>query len=830
MRLACQTLPLLSAWVLGVGLQLLQPALWPWWGYVSLLGSGLLLVAFAINAHRWTKHTGIALALVLAAGSVSGFGLTGARAAWYARQALLPGLQGLDIGVVGHIASLPQQTSLGDRFELVVESATLDGQAVPMPRRLQLSWYRRGAWGGAATATRETAMHSGPVLLAGERWAMTVRLRSPHGNVNPHGFDRERWLWEQGIGATGYVRSDPPPRRLERTGWFPVETARQWVVMRIEARVPDVRSAGVLAALVAGEQSAIERDDWDLFRATGVAHLMSISGLHVTMFAWLAMAGVGILWRQLARVQPRALLAVPTPWAAGVGGVALAAAYALFSGWGVPSQRTVLMLGVVVGLRLSGRHWPWPLVWLVAMSAVLLLDPWALLQPGFWLSFVAVGILFATDPGRRTRQPTENGLRPSHRRVWHAGVGMLREQSVVTVALAPLALLLFGQFSLVGLFANLLAIPWVTLVVTPLAMLGVAAPPLWDGAALAVQVMSAGLGWLAQWPWASIYRPVPPAPLALAAVLGGVLLVLRLPWTIRGAGLLLLWPALLWSPLRPASGAFELLAVDVGQGSAVLVRTEHHSLLYDTGPRFGPESDAGSRIIVPLLRALGEQLDTVMVSHRDSDHSGGTEAVRKEWPDARWLTSYDTEVVRRCVAGQRWTWDGVSFEVLHPAPDHYTADGHARLSSNAMSCVLLVKNADQSAWLSGDLDAARETRLALDRPELRATVMLAPHHGSRTSSSPVLLNTLRPQWVVVQSGYRNRFGHPAPEVLDRYRQRDIPWVNSPECGAARWSSAEPGVVHCQRDELRRYWQHALGTEEKPQDPGTETGANSWQSE
>jgi competence protein ComEC len=833
MKLARHLSSLLLAWILGVAWQLQQPTLWPWQIYLSLVVLGLCLLGLGWRwGRRGMPDYGVFL-LVLSVGLSTGFGLTGARATWYASQALAPQLQGLDIEVTGRVASLPQRGELGDRFELLVESARHGGETVRLPRRIQLSWYQRGAAREREGLTASGAEGGGATLSAGERWRMTVRLRSPHGQVNPHGFDRERWLWEQGIGATGYVRDGPRdarPQRLGATAWHPVETAREWVVRRIKARVIDVRSAGVLAALVAGEQSAIERDDWDLFRTTGVAHLMSISGLHVTMFAWLAMAGVGLLWRQLARVQPRALLAVPTPLAAGVGGVALAAAYALFSGWGVPSQRTVLMLAVVVGLRLSGRQWPWPLVWLLAMSAVLLLDPWALLQPGFWLSFVAVGILFATDPGRRTRLTADGDQPPRHRRVWRAAVGMVREQSVVTVALAPLALLLFGQFSLVGLVANLLAIPWVTLVITPLAMLGVAAPPLWDAAALAVQGMSAGLTWLAQWPWASIFRPVPPAPLALAAVLGGGLVVLRLPGVFRGAGLLLLWPALLWAPARPAPGEFELLAIDVGQGSAALVRTAHHSLLYDTGPRYSADSDAGRWIIVPLLRALGVDLDAVVVSHRDSDHSGGTEAVRAGWPNARWLSSYDTESVRRCVAGQHWEWDGVRFEVLHPAPDNHTEDGRGRLSSNAMSCVLLIKSTDQSAWLSGDLDAARETRLALDHPELRATVMLAPHHGSRTSSSPVLLNTLRPKWVLVQSGYRNRFGHPAPEVLDRYRQRGIPWVASPECGAARWRSAEPQVVHCERDEKRRYWQHVTGHADKPEDSGAESGANSWQSE
>lgn len=797
----------LAGGVLGVALQLQQPALWLGWAYAGLLAVGVLGGLWAWR-QTWSP---VVLALALLAGALTGFGLTGARAAHFAASALDPALQGVDIEVTGRIASLPQRNAQGERFELVVESARRAGDAVQLPRRVQLGWY------GGASAQPEGQAWSlqavSPGLRAGERWRFTVRLRSPHGNANPHGFDRERWLWEQGIQATGTVRSgprDPAPQRLGSTWWHPLDTARQAVVERIEARVQDdPRSAGVLAALVAGEQSAIERADWELFRTTGVAHLMSISGLHVTLFAWLATALVGGLWRRLARRRPQALLALPTPWAAGLGGVVLATAYALFSGWGVPAQRTVLMLAVVVGLRLGVRHWPWPMVWLLAVAAVLLLDPWALMQPGFWLSFVAVAILFATDPGRRQRVQAADPP-PWTRRGARALWGLVREQGVVTVALAPLTLLLFGQWSVVGLAANLVAIPLVTLLITPLALLGVAAPPLWDAAAWAVQGLSLGLQWLAQWSWAALFRPVAPWPLALAAVLGGVLLVLRLPWAVRLAGLMLLWPALLYTPPRPAPGQFELMALDVGQGSAVLLRTARHSLLYDTGPRYGPQpdaADAGDRVVLPLLRALGERLDTVVVSHRDSDHAGGAASVQAAQPQARWLSSFDADPARRCVAGQRWQWDGVDFEVLHPQPDHYAEDGSGRLSSNAMSCVLRVSSGAHSAWLGGDIDAAQEVRLALARPGLDATVLLAPHHGSATSSSPVLLNTLRPRRVLVQSGYRNRFGHPAPVVLERYRERGIPWVNSPDCGAATWRSDQPDAVVCQREVDRRYWHH-----------------------
>lgn len=809
----------LRGWVCGVALQLQQAHLSPMALYGAALATGLC----AMGCMRKLRRPWAALGVALLAGVLLGWGLTGARAVHFAADALDPNLQGVDIEVTGRIASLPQRSAQGERFDVVVEAARRSGDTVRLPPRLQLGWYA-GASAEPPGSLWSLSQES-PGLQAGDRWRFTVRLRSPHGNLNPHGFDRERWLWEQGIQATGYVRSgprDPAPQRLGATWWHPLDRLRQAVAERIEARMAsDPRSAGVLAALVVGDQSAIDRADWDLFRNTGVAHLMSISGLHVTLFAWLATALVGALWRRLAHVWPQALLALPAPWAAGLGGVALATAYALFSGWGVPAQRTVLMLAVVVGLRLSVRQWPWPCVWLLAMAVVVLLDPWALLQAGFWLSFVAVGILFATDPGRRS---TDAGAQrpPWLRRGVMALAGLLREQGVVTVALTPLTLLLFGQFSVVGLLANLAAIPWVTLLVTPLALLGVIVPPLWDVAAWAVQALALALQWLGAWPGATLFRPVAPWPLALAAVLGGALLVLRMPWAVRLSGALLLWPALLYAPPRPAPGEFELMALDVGQGSAVLLRTATHSLLYDTGPRYGPQpdaADAGDRVVLPLLRALGERLDAVVVSHRDSDHAGGAAAVQAAQPQARWLSSFDAQAERRCVAGQRWQWDGVDFEVLHPQPEDYAEDGTGRLSSNAMSCVLRVGNGSQSAWLAGDLDAVHEVRLAMARPELRAAVMLAPHHGSLTSSSPVLLNTLQPRWVLVQSGYRNRFGHPAPAVLERYVQRGIPWRNSPECGAATWRSEAPDAVVCQREVGRRYWHRSLQAgKERAQQP------------
>ncbi|MDB5967432.1 MAG: internalization-related competence protein ComEC/Rec2, partial [Polaromonas sp.] len=397
-----------------------------------------------------------------------------------------------------------------------------------------------------------------------------------------------------------------------------------------------------------------------------------------------------------------------------------------------------------------------------------------------------------------------------------ASVGSaFREQWVVTLALTPLSLLLFNQVSLVGLLANAVAIPWVTLVVTPLAMGGVVWPPLWDAAAGTVQLLTGLLQWLAAWPMATLNVAAAPLAFAVAGVAGGLLLAMRFPWHWRVLGLPLILPVLLWQAPRPADGQFDLLGVDVGQGNALLVRTARHSLVYDTGPRFSRESDAGHRVLVPLLRALGERIDVLMLSHRDLDHIGGAPAVLAMQPQAKLVSSiedgHELQAIRRatrCMAGQRWRWDGVDFEVLHPA----AADYGAGAKSNAMSCVLRISNGLRTALLAGDLEAPQEARLASDvafQGKLAADFLLVPHHGSKTSSSALFLDRVGPRAALAQAGYRNRFGHPVPSVMDRYRERGIAVSTSPACGAAAWQSDRPDEIRCQRTQALRYWQHKL---------------------
>ncbi len=813
----------LAAIVLGCALQLQQRQLWDAWIYgsfgviagVFIAHSAIKFIAspatnFAIINRR---HEAAGLLILSLAAALLGFGQAGLRASAFDAQAMQSALEGRDIRITGIIAAMPQRDESGIRFRFDVESAQLleDGKPRPvsLPPRIQLSWYRslpRLSEDPSSVPFAELQAGGGDIQ-AGERWQLVARLKAPHGNMNPHGFDYELWLWEQGIQATGYVRATPReaargdgPIKIGETWQHPLEAARQKVRDAIFERIASPQLAGVIAALAVGDQAAIDRADWDIYRATGVAHLMSISGLHITMFAWGAALLIGSLWRRSMRLTTW----LPAQHAALLGGVALAAAYALFSGWGVPSQRTVGMLCVVAALKLSGKHWPWPLVWLLVLGVIVACDPWALLSAGFWLSFVAVGILFATDAGRSAEAPTHNA-----QGLWQRLKSMLREQWIITLALAPLSLLLFNQVSIIGLVANALAIPWVTLVITPLAMAGAVVPPLWQAAALAVQALGAVLGGLAQLPFATVSIASGPNLISAAALFGAIFLVLKLPWALRCAGAAMILPLLLFTTLRPPAGEFSLLAADIGQGNALLVQTAHHSLLYDAGPRFSRESDAGQRTLVPLLRALGEKLDVLMISHRDADHIGGAGAVLKMQPQARLISSIENEhelqqirSAQRCLAGQKWQWDGVDFEILHPQP----ADYDTPKKPNAMSCVLRISNGRQTALLVGDLEAVQEQRLVFENAPLKADLLLVPHHGSKTSSTPEFLDAVQPSIALVQAGYRNRFQHPVPQVMARYSERGIKVVSSASCGAARWASQDPHI-QCQRDLDRRYWHH-----------------------
>lgn len=776
-------------WVAGTALQLQQASLWL--AGVNRVGfclSAFVLVALVVSRHRLPLHVFCQCVSVLLVSTACAFFCCATRAQIFLDKQISPKLEGQVLEVIGCVTAMPQQIQENIRFRFAVQSAHLvSGESVVLPPLVMLGWYANASGLGPQPSA----------VQAGDVWSLSIKLKAPHGHINPHGFDYELWLWEQNVQATGYVRHgahDAIPKLIERSWAYPIERLRQLVRQWVYAQLGDQEGAGVVVALLLGDQSAIERGDWDVFRATGVAHLMAISGLHITALAWLVARCVAWIWRRSNTWSNLSwCMWLPAQKAAMLAALLTAVAYSVFTGWAIPAQRTVWMLGAVLALRMYGLRWPAYQVLLLAATVVLIADPWALLQPGFWLSFMAVSILFV---GSQSFQ-----FLPA----------LVREQFLMSVCMAPISLLFFHQVSLIGFFANLFAVPWVTCVVTPLSMVGLLVPVAWNFAAWAISGLGFCLSWLASLSWAQWSAPAAPFGLGVLSIAGMFVFAMPFAWWWRLTGALCIWPVLYWQAPRPLEGEFELVGADMGQGHAVLVRTAHHSLLYDTGPRYSPETDAGQRVLVPLLMALGERLNRVIISHQDSDHSGGAHSVLKMQSQADVLTSIPSDhllrtmhPMQKCVAGQQWQWDGVRFWVLHPQATDYAK----RLKPNALSCVLrLESTSGASALLAADIEATQEIQLVQSGIPLKSDWLLVPHHGSATSSTLSFLKAVSPRIAWVQAGYRNRFGHPRPEVLARYETQGIQVFQSVWCGASTWQSARPEQMHCTRDAQRRYWHH-----------------------
>jgi competence protein ComEC len=755
----------------------------PWLGG---LGMGALLLA----AGAWRKKSALAtrrfLRVLALASLATGLGFLWAAGFAHLRLAdeLPAAIEGRDIELTGVVAGLPQAMERGVRFEFDVENAGAD-----VPRRISLAWYR------GHDAADDAASPLIPVR-AGERWHFTVRLKRPHGNLNPHGFDYEAWLFERGIRATGYVRPGSAGRidaRVWRPG-YAVDMLRENIRDRFRSALPDAPYAGILIALAIGDQQSIDTELWQTFARTGITHLMSISGLHVTMFAGLFYVLAGWLWRRSARLPLR----MPAQHAAAIGGFFAAFCYCLLAGFAVPAQRTLYMLGVVAVSRLARREVAASRVLSLALLLVLLLDPWAVLAAGFWLSFGAVALLFHIGGGR---------LGPAQ---WLLEWG--RAQWAVTLGMLPALLALFQQFSLVSPLANAVAIPVVSFVITPLTLAG--AIPLLDPLLSLAHLFTAWLmvfiDWLAALPLAVWQQAAPPVWAVLLALAGGIWLLLPRGFPARWLGLLAFLPLLTAVPPRPASGMAEVTVLDVGQGLAIHVQTAAHDLLFDAGPAFSAEADSGNRIIAPYLRAMGVRgLDALVISHADKDHEGGAASVLAALPVALIKSSLPFEHAlsaqpveqQPCVDGDSWTWDGVRFDMLHPG-----ADALSR-KTNDVSCVLRITAGGRSMLLTSDIEAISEDALLKRHPaDLAANVMTVPHHGSRTSSTPGFIAAVAARDVIFPVGYRNRFGHPKEEVVERYVQSAARLHRTDADGAVRVGLDAAGTrFRHEREERRRYW-------------------------
>ena len=767
----------------GVWLLQRQAALPAMHGAWALLMIAPLFALLHVRSRLSRACARLALAML-----ACGAGLFWAAGAAHVRMAdALPSAwEGRDIEIVGVVASLPQSYEQSVRFELDVGEVLTPGARVP--RRIVLSW-----WG------RPDAL---PQVRAGERWRLGVRLKRPHGMANPHGFDYEAWLLERGVRATGHVRPRASYERLSAMVHRPsywVERVRESLRARILAALADRPYAGVIAALAVGDQRAIPAHQWQTFTRTGVNHLMSISGLHVTMVSGLAYALALVLWRRSARLTLR----LPAAKAAALAGVAAAFLYTLLAGFAVPAQRTLYMVCVVAVALWCGFMSRASVVLAAALLIVLLIDPWAITSAGFWLSFGAVAAILLVMVNR-VAQPG-----------WLSG--WMRTQTAVTVALLPLLLGLFQQVSLISPIANAFAIPVVSLAVVPLALLGMLLP--FDAVLHLAHLIMAGcmvaLEWMSALPDAVWQQHAPVGWTLAVGIAGALWLMLPRGMPGRWLGAIACLPLFLVMPPAPRPGEVQLTVLDVGQGLSVVVRTANHALLYDTGPAFGPGADSGNRIIAPYLRAVGvRRLDGMVVSHDDIDHAGGAVSVLQALPVA-WVGSSLPDMdplpliadeAFRCAAGQGWTWDGVRFEVLHPG----AASTDQKHRENDRSCVVRISAPGGTVVLPGDIEKRAEESLLARGADLSATVLVAPHHGSKTSSTPAFINAVAPQTVIFPAGYRNRFGHPHPDVVQRYRDFGSAIHRTDRDGAVLVTLPPDGPITVDRWRAlhRRYWLEA----------------------
>lgn len=709
-------------------------------------------------------------------------------------------LEGRDLEVVGTVMELPRREAGRVRFGFGVE----EGPGELVGRRLRLSWYSGGGHRGFRRSHNRRAD-----VAPGERWGLQVKLRTPHGLRNPGTRDSERRALAERIAATGYVRHAETAKRLSPAGG--IDAWRDWMGARIAGSV-DSDSSRFVRALALGDTRALDTADWQVLRAAGLTHLIAISGFHVGLVAgFFALLAKAAWW-----LFPRFGRGLPRLHAAAIAAMLGSLGYAVLAGFALPTLRTALMIAVLVLARLLRRVQRTGDALALAAIVLLLADPLAVLSAGFWLSFAGVAWLLWCLPANPPRSL--------------GGVvrGFVDAQAVATIGLLPIAVVLFGQASAAGPLANLVAIPWWSLVVVPLSLLGTALEAVHAGAGAWPWRLAAGafdlswplFEWLAHTPLALFWLPQPAwfaLPLALA---GGFWLLL--PRGVPGKPLaLLLWLPLLW-PQRglPRPGTVELQVLDVGQGLSVLVRTAHHALLYDMGAARGGGFDAGADVVVPALHALGvRRLDVAVVSHGDNDHAGGFAGVARVFPPGEVLAPpgmpllerREPRLIRsksiaasaaptRCTSGLRWSWDGVDFRFLHPGPYFPYLD-------NESSCVLRIEAGGRVALLPGDIGEVVERMLVrAQRPALRADVVLVPHHGSGSGSEPGFVAATQARWALVSAGYRNRFGHPKPEVVARWKSEGATVVATFDSGAQRVVMGRGGVeVGGERERRPRSW-------------------------
>ncbi len=690
-------------------------------------------------------------------------------------------LQGVDLQLDGMISDLPADNGTRLRFEFEPSGMRLGDEELQPPHRVMLSWYR--------TEQRPRI---------GESWRFLVRLKRPHGFYNPGGFDYAGWLFRNRIEATGYIRQSEINRRLAapKSG-ISINRMRESIAHQIHLRLGEGIGAGVLAALVVGIRNGIDQEAWRVFSRTGTNHLVAISGLHIGI-----VASLGFLLGRLGwSLQGQFAARFPATHAGALCALLLAMVYAALAGFSTPTLRALLMVCAVL-LTLVWRRSADPLRGLVlALFVIVLIDPYAVLSPGFWLSFAAVGVIILVMAWR-------NGPLSGP---W----SWMRIQFLIAIGLSPVLVAWGFQVSLIAPLVNLVAVPIFTLFLVPVALLGVVISQVWEWAGFALLAFVAwlleqGYFFLAQFaelPMVAMGLPQAAGSNLLFMVSGAVLLLLPLGLPGKGVGGLFLLSVLYWPQPKPGTGEFRLTVLDVGQGLAVVVETANRVLLYDTGPRFSSGFDAGAAVVGPFLKSRGvRELDTLMLSNGDMDHQGGLKSLENSFRIGRVLSGepqrIDLAEVELCSSDLSWNWDGVSFQILHPGAD-------LSWKGNNASCVLLVHSPAGKALLTGDIEAMAEAELVKRVGDgISLDLLIVPHHGSATSSTPEFVAWSSPRYAAVSAGYLNRYGFPRPEIRLRYQSVGTELLSTFESGAVTFEFDRPGIpVHPvkMRQAEKRLW-------------------------
>jgi len=694
-------------------------------------------------------------------------------------------LEGKDLLVQGYVASIPDHSARRQSFLFDVKQRLEDSNGQDFPIRIKMSWY-----------------YSQASLEPGQFWQFRVRLKRPHGMLNPGGFDYEQWMFRAGIQASGYVRKDAMNRLLREDRWaYPLTYWRYHLAMRLNKLLSDDASAAFIPALTIGQRRGITTHQWDVLRITGTGHLMAISGLHIGLISGFVYLLTRLLMRGLiiGRLLQR-------PWSvntiSSLAAMIVALIYAALAGFSVPTQRALIMVLMFFSATLLKRHINPFHILSSALIIVLLIDPAVVLSAGFWLSFLALYSIFyllLSDSG-------DGGKWLKYGRL----------QLMLSTALVPASLLFFQQASWLSPLTNLLAIPWMTLLVVPLSLIGTALLLLDETLAgfilqLAVQTMDwiwVFLEYCAQIPLSQWFSPAPLLGL-LPLVVAGLLLLLS-PRTVplHLLGLFILLPLLLMDQPRPSVGAVWLTLLDVGQGTSLVVRTKTHTLVFDAGARYSDSYDMGRSVVAPFLTAKGiDTIDYLVISHGDNDHMGGARSLYQLLDINKVYSSVNKGLewikYTHCRKGDGWQWDGVSFLFLYPSDE-------GGLSGNNASCVLRVEASNGDVMLlTGDIEKeAEEILLATNKALLQARVLVVPHHGSKTSSGIQFIAAVNAEYALISSGYRNRFRLPAEEVVKRYQEHGVTVMNSAREGAITFYLNESGQalrIERYRDVAQRYW-------------------------